>query len=243
MAALLYALFGRFTIGLQRIDDPPRAVAVTTSGAWSSMIYLARTDSGVIVIDLGWVGAEGALERGLAELGATPADVVAVFLTHSHRDHIAGWSVLPRARFHIARPEADLLFGRAAHAGWLPRLADRLRAPRLPRPDELRLVPFDADTSFAFGADSVRAFPIYGHTAGSAAYVVRGTLFAGDAVNYRPIYGWRGARAEMSEDVARSRLSLQALWPRLARHSVRTVCTAHGKCGPFDAAMRERVGR
>ena len=236
-------MFGRFTRGLERIVDPPRAAAVTTSGAWSSMIYLARTDSGIVAVDLGWWGAGDALDRGLGQLGATRDDVRTVFITHSHRDHIAGWSLLPRARFVVAAPEADLLFGRALHRGWLPRLADRIRAPSLPPAHVLPLTTFSSDTTFVFGADTVRAFPLRGHTAGSAAYVIRGILFAGDAVNYRPLYGWRGARSEMSDDVARSRTSLRALWPRLASLEVTTLCSAHAKCGALDAEMRRSVER
>src|SRR6202008_4186594 len=46
---------------LAEIQEPGRAVAFTTTGPWRSMIYAARTDSGVVVVDLGWAGAGGKL--------------------------------------------------------------------------------------------------------------------------------------------------------------------------------------
>src|SRR5690606_28984411 len=78
------------TRGLELIDRPDAAV-ITTNGPWASMVYVARTDSGVIVIDLGWTGAAEKIEDALGELGATAADVRYVFLTHAHRDHTHAW--------------------------------------------------------------------------------------------------------------------------------------------------------
>src|SRR5687768_10961347 len=94
--------FGLWPLGctkdLQLIQDPPNAVAATTTGPWASMIYAARTDSGVIVIDLGWTGSEDVLPGLVRQLGAAPADVRFVFLTHAHRDHIAAWPLVRQAR-------------------------------------------------------------------------------------------------------------------------------------------------
>jgi glyoxylase-like metal-dependent hydrolase (beta-lactamase superfamily II) len=98
-------------VNLYRIQDPPRAVAVTTFEFTRSMIYVARTDSGAIVVDLGWTGAGRDLRRGLRRVGLTTEDVQAVFLTHSHRDHIRGWRVVRGATFYASSSEVPYLTG------------------------------------------------------------------------------------------------------------------------------------
>src|SRR5688500_9725774 len=85
------ALLGGCTYHLAELAEPGRAVAFTTTGPWRSMVCAARTDSGVMVVDLGWAGAGHRLRGKLRGLGVAPADVTDVFLTHSHRDHIAAW--------------------------------------------------------------------------------------------------------------------------------------------------------
>src|SRR5688572_13734672 len=77
----------------QLAEDARSAVALT-GGLNTSMIYVARTDSGVITIDLGWWGHHGPMSRALSRLDAKPDDVRRVFITHSHRDHIGAWRMV-----------------------------------------------------------------------------------------------------------------------------------------------------
>jgi glyoxylase-like metal-dependent hydrolase (beta-lactamase superfamily II) len=236
------ALTVPFTHGTDLLRSRGESV-VTTTGMWASMIYLARTDSGVVVVDLGWTRAERALERGLARLGATPADVRLVFITHSHRDHVGAWRALRGATFVLAAAETAQFTGARPHRGAATRLVDRLLPPPLPRPGELQFRTFTRDTVFVVGRDTVRAYLVPGHTAGSAAYLIRGRLFMGDALNMRPFTGFRGARPVYSDDVQRSRASVAALWDRLPPETTRVVCTAHAKCARDGAALREQALR
>jgi hydroxyacylglutathione hydrolase len=229
------------TRGLESLQDPPNAVVVTTSGAWASMIYLARTDSGIIAIDLGWTGAEAALERGTRRLDATPTDIRYAFITHAHRDHIAGWQVVRGAHFVVGLEEIPYFTGAAQYLGLVPSSAERVSETARPKAEEISVIPVSRDTAFALGADTVWAFPIPGHTPGSVAYLFRGVLFAGDAVNYRPMAGFQGARPEMSDDPARSRASVAALWQRLDSTRARVVCSAHAKCGVNTAGLRQSL--
>jgi glyoxylase-like metal-dependent hydrolase (beta-lactamase superfamily II) len=235
---LLLSAMGACTRDLDLIQDPPRAVALTTTGPWASMIYLARTDSGLIAIDLGWTGADAALREGAAALGATPGDVRSVFLTHAHRDHIAGWPLVRQARFVLGAPEVPLFSGGANYQGWVPKLGDGMNEYPRPGPGEVAEIAIESDTAIILGRDTLRAFPVPGHTPGSMAYLFRGILFGGDAINWRPYSSFQGARPEFSDDVERSRRSMRALWERLPERGVHVACSAHGKCGRADAAFR-----
>jgi glyoxylase-like metal-dependent hydrolase (beta-lactamase superfamily II) len=224
------------------IQNAPSTTAVTTLDLAKSMIYLARTDSGVIAIDLGWVSAGPRLRAGLRRLGAAPGDVVAVFLTHSHRDHIRGWRAVRTARFHLSLSELPTFVGGASHADLSSRLSARVFPGLYPTEgDSLDVRPFAADTVFTFGADTLRAFTVPGHTAGSAAYLFRGVLFVGDALAYSYLGGFRLAKRPFTLDWEQNRRSVASLWERVAPYRVEWVCTAHAKCAPLADLRRKGI--
>lgn len=212
--------------------QPGLAAVALTGGPGTSMVYLARTSGGVIAIDLGWWG-NGSIDRRLRELGATRDSVTHVFLTHTHRDHVAAWPRFRGSTFHVASAERPLLTGERVHHGLVPREAEKLRRSRLPRDGEVEVREFSGDTAFAFGADTLRAYLVTGHTAGSAVYLFRGVLFAGDAITWSYLGGYGPARRIYTDDRDEAIRSLDSLWARLPAGQVRLVCTAHGRCEPF----------
>ncbi len=241
-AAILVASLA-CTRGLEWIQDAPNAVAVTTSGSWASMIYLARTDSGVIAIDLGWTGAAAALERGTRRLGAKPSEVRFAFITHAHRDHIGGWPNVRAARFVLGLPELPYFIGTAQYQGLVPNGAEWVSVTERPRSSDISFIGISQDTSFALGSDTLWAYIVPGHTPGSTVYVFRGILFGGDAVNYRPFIGFQGARPEMSDDPVQSRASITALWQRVDTSRVKFICSAHAKCAPNSDELRRALAK
>ena len=237
-AAAACAAFGGIAESRRALEEPGRAAAETTSGPNGSLIYAARTSVGVIVVDLGWSGADGALRRALARLGATPRDVVAVLLTHSHRDHVGAWRLVAHAPFWVGPGERALLLGEAAHGGWVARWADRVWRPRLPRAGALTIRELAGDTALVFGPDTVRAFALPGHTAGSVAWLVRGVLFVGDGMSHDKTDGrLRPARPSFSASVPTARASLARVAAAVALLDVRLVCTAHARCAPPRPAL------
>jgi glyoxylase-like metal-dependent hydrolase (beta-lactamase superfamily II) len=216
----------------------PEASAVAlTGGPNTSMIYFARTSDGVIAIDLGWWGNGGAVEHALKEISASPSDVVAVFLTHGHRDHTAAWPRVRRSRFYMGEAERPLLFGERRFRGWIPRIVEHIKPSGLPRPDEVDVRGFSGDTTFVFGRDTLFAFAVPGHTPGSTAYLFRGVLFLGDAVTYTAWGGFGSARRGYSDDSRGAARNLEKLWARLPESEVRYVCTAHARCRTFSPAF------
>ena len=234
-------------VGCNRAIGPLQRPGVSsvalTSGPNSSMIYLARTSDGVLAIDLGWWGHDRALDAALRDLGATRDVVRHVFLTHSHRDHIGAWRSVRHARFHLADAEVSRFLGSAAHRAWIPRLADRLRRPRLPRAGELRVTSFARDTTFAIGRDTMRAYLVTGHTAGTTVYLFRGVLFLGDAVTYSGFGGFAPAKRGFSDDRKAAIENLADLWDRLPAEGIRYACTAHARCAPYDRKFLDDVAR
>src|SRR3954462_14700798 len=77
-------------------------------------VWLARNADRAVVIDIGFTAESGGkrgrrLERcpidSLALLGADPATVEDVILTHMHYDHVGNFAKFPKARFHLQEPE------------------------------------------------------------------------------------------------------------------------------------------
>ena len=222
---------------------PARSAVALSGGANASLVYAARTDAGIVLIDLGWWGSRRALGRALKTLGATPTDVALVFLTHAHRDHVGAWPAVRRARFWVAAPESAYVVGAARSRARIPRWADRLAPIARPLPGEIALRTFAADTMFVLGGDTLRAYLVPGHTPGSAVYLFRGVLFLGDAATRRLRGGFAPAKPIFSDDPALARASLERLWARLPAGAVRYVCTAHARCAPFTPAFVADVMR
>lgn len=230
-AAALATLSTACAPKVEPLISPGASAVLMTRG---SMTYLARTSAGVIAIDLGWSGDSAAVERGLKDLQAKPGDVTMVFLTHSHRDHIAAWPLVRRAQFFLGSAEVPLLFGEVAHGGWIPRTADRLGTPNLPRRGELAIQELVADTAIVIGADTLRAYAVPGHTAGSTAFLFRQILFLGDAVTHSTLGGFGPAKRGFTADRSTAIASLERLWERIPPGAARYACTAHADCAPYD---------
>ncbi len=227
---------------VRALEADDRVRVATTNGANASLLLARRTDAGVIVVDLGWSGADAALRDALSRLGARPADVVAVLLTHSHRDHVGAWRAVAHAPFHVGAGERARLLGRDPHRGWIPRLADRLRRPALPDSGAVRVREIGRDTALVFGRDTVRAFAMPGHTVGSLAWLVGDVLLLGDGASHAPTRGTlRPARRGFSDDAARARASLGRLRGAVAPYRVRLLCTAHARCAPASDATWDRL--
>ena len=240
-AAMLLLASGGCVHNLSALRHPGDSYAIATAPPFESLIYAARTDDGVLVVDLGWFGASEALRGALAGVHATPADVTDVFLTHSHRDHIGAWPLLRQARFHLSTTEVELFEGTVLHRDVPSRAGGAVLGEPGPWHGELDLRPFSRDTSFALGRDTLRAFLLPGHTAGSAAYLFRGVLFVGDAFAWNRLTGLRRPARLFSADRRRSRAELRRVIEAARPNGVGWICNAHAKCFAADSALIARL--
>ncbi len=184
-----------------------------TWGQVTSMIdlftscHLLETEAGPVLFDACWRADE--LKVRLQERGHVPGDIAAVFLTHGHADHVGGLSLLTNAKLFALDGERENLDKHAKG-----RAIDQV---------------LNDDETVTFGGAEVRAFRVPGHTAGSAVFLVGGTLLIGDS----GLINGKGELApvpeDRSDDPAQLITSMVELAGRLDRagHRVDAIVPAH----------------
>lgn len=220
--------------------------------------YLVEDGDAVTVVDTGFPGSWATLHDALRRIGRNPADVAAVVLTHGHFDHMGfaerartelgvrlwahqrevsvtrhPWRYdheRPRARYMLAHPGFNLVFGAMVAKGALA--VRGARSVRTYGDGEVLDVP---------GAP--RAVFTPGHTHGHCAlfFPDRGALIAGDAlVTHDPYTRRTGPRIVAGAATADSRRALESL-EALRPLDASVVLTGHGE--PWRGSMDEAVDR
>jgi glyoxylase-like metal-dependent hydrolase (beta-lactamase superfamily II) len=162
----------------------------TTVGDLVNSFAFTEDDGTVTLVDVGLRRGFKRIKAGLAEIGAQPADVRRVVVTHAHRDHVGG---LDRV---IAGTGADVV----AHEREAPYLRDG-RAARTTRGRRARIPTVVVAEQFLDGTalpvgGGLRVVHTPGHTPGhvSLLHEPSGVLITGDAlfnvrgIRYSP--GW-----------------------------------------------------
>jgi glyoxylase-like metal-dependent hydrolase (beta-lactamase superfamily II) len=192
-----------------------------------SVAVIPLEDGKVALIDS---GNDGEGKAVLAELSArrlSPDAVAAIFLTHGHPDHTAGVKLFPKAEVMAMEREVALAEGREAGKGPLNRLMGA-------NPNGTRIThPLHDGETVRLGETVVRAYAIPGHTAGSAAYLVNGVLFLGDAADASGDGKIVGSAWLFSESQSQDRESLAELEQQLKKDSAEVKVIAFAHSGPL----------
>jgi glyoxylase-like metal-dependent hydrolase (beta-lactamase superfamily II) len=129
----------------------------------------------VALIDAGIDKTGKAILAELSRRQLSPEAVKAILLTHGHPDHVAAIKLFPDAKVLALGPDVALVEGLVRAHGPLPRLM-----PAAPTDVKVAHAFMDGET-YTLNQVPVRVFGVPGHTAGSAAYLIDGVLFLGDA--------------------------------------------------------------
>ena len=185
------------------------------------VIPLARSQ--VALIDAGNDKTGKAILAELSRRQLSPDAVTAIFLTHGHPDHTASIALFPQAQVMALEREVPLIEGHAGASGPLTRLF-----PVRPTGITVARALHDGDT-VTLGSLEVHVYAVPGHTAGSAAYLVKGVLFLGDAADIASDGTLEGSPWIFSDNQSEDRASLVTLDRRLMKEGadVRALEFAH----------------
>ena len=168
-------------------------------------------DGGYALVDTGMDPAAGEILSILEGRGASASDVRALFLTHAHGDHAGGMGAFPGATVYAMAADAEVL-----------------------RTQGLVVQGLADGESIAVGGTVVEAFALPGHTAGSAAYLVHGVLFLGDAAAATSESSLDSNDVAFTDYAARNRASLHALANRVGTRGDDLRLLAFGHQGPVQ---------
>ncbi len=173
--AFLYGLSSRVKSELKKFT--PLQTGEVVSGIYAVgddfvNLYLIKSDKGYIAID----AANNALsvKRELKKAKIPSDSIVAVFLTHTDKDHVAALPLFRNARVYLSKDEVKMLTGEVRKMGMKNRIACSHYTTLI---DNQTLV---------IGQTHVRGILTPGHTCGSMSYVVNDScLFIGDALSLK----------------------------------------------------------
>jgi len=197
-------------------------IRIVADGIVTAAVVPVGADQ-VALIDAGNDTEGKALLAELSRRKLGPDAVVAIFLTHGHPDHIGAVHLFPKAQVMALRPEVAMVEGREGGKGpiafMMPVSPTGITVSR----------PLADGENVMIGDVSVRAFAVPGHTGGSAAYLVNGVLFTGDAAAATSDGHIQGSPWLFSDDQAQDRASLVRLAGQLAQGgtSVTAIAPAH----------------
>jgi hydroxyacylglutathione hydrolase len=224
LVVLALALVAPAFLGRQSVPEgiEVNGIRIVKDGIVSAAI-VPIGEGEVALIDAGNDASGKPILQELSRRGLGPDAVSAILLTHGHPDHVAAIAAFPKARVMALAREVDLIEGRASASGLLARLA-----PAGPTGIKAAQSLHDGET-ISLAQTEIRVFGVPGHTAGSAAYLVREVLFLGDAADVGRDGKLRVAPWIFSDSQAEDRASLVSLYRRLVREgvSVKAIVCAH----------------
>lgn len=135
-------------------------------GNIAGSMHILDTGDGLIVFDTGYIETLGIAIDRMWRFGFDPKNIIAIFLTHAHVDHIGGAKKLRElsgAKIYISRVDAPTAMGQDQLS------ADRMLGLKFTEFFEPDVLLEDGD-EFSFDGTKVRCLSTPGHTAGAMSY-------------------------------------------------------------------------
>jgi hydroxyacylglutathione hydrolase len=225
LIAIPVTVFVSAFAGTQAIPDGKELTggAQIIKDGFTSAVLIPIGGRDVALVDAGGDKEGKAILAALAKRNLGPGDVKAVFLTHGHQDHIAAIPLFPNAQVMALAAEVDLVEGGAGPKGPVTHFfgvhPTGIKVSRALKDGETVQV----------GNASVQIFAVPGHTEGSAAFLIAGTLYLGDSAGATADGKLKPAVWAFSDDAAQNHASLKALAARLKPQSgeIKFLETAH----------------
>lgn len=174
-------------------------------------MYLIKDSLGYIAIDAG--KDIKVIESEMKKLNINPDEVIAIFLTHSDMDHIAGIPLFKNAKLYMARNEVKMLNG------------EKQKIPgynnSISRADYILL---EDQQNLEIGKHKIHCILTEGHTSGSMCYQVNEKyLFTGDILSLHDgKLGHSVKFFDLDHDMTTKSIS------KITNHSnVETILTSH----------------
>ncbi len=192
-----------------------------------SAAILPFADRQVILVDCGNDPKAGAILAALGHMSLGPESVKAIFLTHSHPDHIGGCKMFPDAQIYAMEQERGLLEGTVASNSIVGKLMGKKNSG-------LHIAKYLQDgESLQFGNVTVVCYLIPGHTEGSAAYLAGGTLYLGDSAEAKKDGTLLPAKRFTSSDPRENRAALARLAEQLKPQATQIQFLEFAHSGPL----------
>jgi glyoxylase-like metal-dependent hydrolase (beta-lactamase superfamily II) len=196
------------------------SATVVKDGYVSAFMIEIDPDS-VALVDTGNDAEGKAIRAELRRRGLGPEAVEIILLTHGHPDHTAACHLFPNATVYADGDEFPLLTGRVGSRGPLTQLFG-------PMPSTCTNVrPVKDGDEVPIGTRLARVFAVPGHTSGSAAWLVDGVLYLGDAADASSSGNMLSAKWAFTDNPARARRSLISLAEKVDDLDVRMLAFSH----------------
>lgn len=205
----------------------PGGVTVIKDG-YASVFLVDAGPGKVALVDAGNDPSGAPIDAALRKRGMDRSNVVAVFLTHGHPDHVATCGEWPNATVYAGIREIPQIEGKTPFHGPLPRMFGAFASPCK------GVTGVEDERTVQAGELQVKAYAIPGHTVGSTAWLLAGTLFLGDAADATTSGDVAASKWIFSDDQAEDTRSLVGLADRLVRDGATVTTLAFAHTGVLD---------
>ena len=181
--------------------------------------FVVESENGIFLIDSGYDEKAKPIISVLENKNKSASDVIGIFYTHGHQDHMAGTDVFQNAQTYALSAERNLIEEEGGRID----------------------VEIEDGEILDIGSVTVEVISVTGHTTGNAVYLVNDILIMGDSAQARKDGDIELPADKYSDDPQLASESLESLGTYLQPRKEEIAWTAFSHSGPLkgiDALLR-----